>query len=335
MTWKVVAPAMAALLTLGVPAGLSAQSPRDAVRLIRAETSPHPMPYAAPAEVRVELLVSPGHTVFLPDALGPAQEMDGIGVGRWTTSVLPGDSVAILLHYPVIAYRPELQELPHLPVGVVTRPGDGAAVLRLVDAPAELSDELAMVELPLGTITVGGYEPLEALREGDQVAAPRPPADVLGGEWSLWLILAVGFASAAGAGGLATLLRGWWTAGGGRVLGRLRGATPKQRALRELERIRGLGWHQDGRVADFYDSSTGALRRFAAESDPESSTALTTSQLLSRLETRSGAGRRTDRLADALAAAERAKFGSFRPTAEMAEADWATIRDWIRSTPDT
>lgn len=160
---------------------------------------------------------------------------------------------------------------------------------------------------------------------------PRPPADVVGGEWSLWLILAAVVAAGLLAWALRVAYRRW--AGGGREeTAPSRGASARAEALRELEEILARGHHRNGRIADFYDASTGALRRFVARLVPGWGPWLTTGELVEHLEDR-WAGAATDALGSALATAERAKFGGFRPEPEQAEEDWRTIRDWIRGAP--
>jgi hypothetical protein len=168
--------------------------------------------------------------------------------------------------------------------------------------------------------------------QGEEVAIePHPPADVLGGEWSPWRIGAV----AVGALALLALawifLSGRWSAP---VHAPLLGVSPRTEALRELERLLALGWHTDGRVEAFYDAATNVLRQLSEKEQPDWSRALTSSELVGRIEGRWGAGAVT-KLGPAVWSAERVKFGTYRPDAAAAERDWTVIRDWIRELPES
>jgi hypothetical protein len=178
----------------------------------------------------------------------------------------------------------------------------------------------------LGSLVLPHFAPLD---EPGAVPVARGASDVLGGEWSLWLFLALGAASVVGVGGLgAAAKRGWGRWGGG-LVARLQGRTPRQDALRELERVRAEGWHRNGRVDDFYAASTDAVRTFAMRHDPDLAVALTTTELVERLRERAGSG--VERIAPAMTRAERVKFGSEKPDADAAERDWSALREWVRA----
>lgn len=313
--------------------GAAAQQAAGGVRLIRAWTEPASPGFGEPGTVRLELRAAPGVALFMPDTLSGAAHMSSAGTGRWEITSAPGDSVLVSAHYPIVGFRAGIQELPKLQVAIAARQSlaDPPLVLPMREAAAAAGADVPRVEVPLGSTTIAEYAPLEAA-DSAGILTPRPPADVLGGEWSVWLVLAVGLASLAGAGGLGALLPRWWAQRGAAIVARIRGRSPKQEALRELERIRGYGWHLDGRVDDFYASSTEILRGFAGRLDPQWTGALTTGELLERLETRSDSGG-LEPLAAAISNAERAKFGTLRPASDSAEADWTAIRDWVRRAP--
>jgi len=110
--------------------------------------------------------------------------------------------------------------------------------------------------------------------------------------------------------------------------------SPRAEALRELERIRALGWHTNGRVADFYEATTGVLRHYAERRDPsELRTALTSSELLRSLRERWGP-QAVEPIGPTVWTAECVKFGGRRPGADAAESDWTRVRDWVASEPD-
>lgn len=135
-----------------------------------------------------------------------------------------------------------------------------------------------------------------------------------------------------GIGGIRMAAERGWRAAMGLFLSRVRGQSPRQNALRELERVRALGWHREGRSDDFYASSTDAIRTFAHEIEPTLTTALTSSELVRTLEERWGQ-EETAALAAVVESAERAKFGSWAPDPEEAERDWTALRDWVRRAP--
>ncbi|MEX2581741.1 MAG: hypothetical protein WD766_00575, partial [Gemmatimonadota bacterium] len=139
---------------------------------------------------------------------------------------------------------------------------------------------------------------------------------------------------AVGVGGAARAAPRWWRATGGALLTRLRRRSPREQALRELERIRSLGWHRNGRMEDFYASSTATLREFARELEPDWNAGLTSTELLRKIEERWGT-EGAEQIVEAIAAAERVKFGYHRPAADAAEADWARIREWVRGAPES
>jgi uncharacterized protein YbjT (DUF2867 family) len=75
------------------------------------------------------------------------------------------------------------------------------------------------------------------------------------------------------------------------------------------------------------------LRQLSEVEEPGWSRALTSTELVDRIRERWGDGR-VAKLSPAIWAAERVKFGDHRPGPEVAEADWAAVRDWIRELPE-
>jgi hypothetical protein len=155
---------------------------------------------------------------------------------------------------------------------------------------------------------------------------------VLGGDWSPWLVAAVGV------GAVAAALIAW-------ILFTAQWRTPqtgppvptssRAEALKELDRLLALGWHtdgRDGRINEFYDATTGVLRRLS-EAEQDLSRALTSSELVAQIEQRWGAGS-VAKLRPTVWSAERVKFGTHRPGAQAAEEDWTVVRDWIRALPE-
>lgn len=299
------------------------------LRLVDWATEPERPAFGEPFDLRVTVRVGPGTVVFLPDTLPPAEAAQSAGPGAWQAARTTGDSVEVTARYPVIGYVEGRMDLPEIELWL-RRGGPGGDSLARGASDAAALDDRDRRLLRLGAVMVAPYA---AMADSGALLVPRPAAGVMGGEWSLWLILAVGVASTAGLGGAGMLVTRWWNATGAALFSRARGRTPRQDALRELERIRALGWHRNGRVDEFYASSTDTLRHYAGQVDPAWGAALTSMELLARLEERWGPVR-AQGLAPAIEVAERVKFGSDRPGPDAAEADWAAIRDWIKSAPE-
>jgi hypothetical protein len=323
---------VAAAAALGAPSSAAAyvayQTPAPA-RLVGFTNEPMEPEFGKVFELFLQLRLSPDLVTFVPDTLLPAHDAFSAGAGSWTTEPGPADSIDVRATYYVMGLANGGVELPTLelwlrPPREDERPGARPA--------SELGDSLARGEetrrlvLELGGVMI--QVPSEM--QGQEAAIdPHPPADVVGGEWSPWLIGAV----AVGVIGLAAVawifLAGRWS-GPGHVP--VLSVSPRTEALRELERLIALGWHTDGRVDEFYDATTSVLRRLSEREEPDWSLALTSSELVARIEERWGTGT-VEKLRPAVRSAERVKFGTYRPTADAAERDWTVIRDWIRELP--
>jgi hypothetical protein len=265
---------------------------------------------------------------FFPDTLLPSQNVVSAGAASWTVTPAPADSIDVRVMYPTMSLDLGGEELPTLELWL--RPAVGgeepgpraAAELASTETPG-----LERLVIPIGGVLVMPHREMsEAAEEG---MIPRPPADVLGGRWSAWLLGAIAV-------GAATLGLGTWLWLSGRPSGPALPAlvlSPRAEALRELDRLRALGWHANGHVVEFYDATTGVLRHFAARTKSDWRTALTSTELLSRLEERWGADR-IAALGGTVRTAERVKFGSDRPAPDAAEADWTTVRHWIEELPE-
>lgn len=343
MSARLVLAAGAAALLSATPSELSAQGPQQPtspppVRLVAFTNEPREPELGEIFELNLQVRIAPGLVAFFPDTLVPAPDASSAGTGTWELGLAPGDSVDVRATYPVIGLDPGGVELPSLEVW--TRPaaaGEEAGPRALASlggtGDGASLDPATVPGLQRTTLTIGGalIMPLREMTEAaDGGLMPRPPADVLGGQWSPWLIAAVGL------GLLLVGLLGWLllaarrAGAAGRPKARL---SPRAEALRELDRIRELGWHANGRVAQFYDATSGVLRRFADRTAEDCGTWLTSTELLGRLERRWGAERIAS-LRDTVWSAERVKFGTHRPAPPAAEADWSVVRGWIADLPE-
>ena len=327
-----------------VGGGVTAQAPQASaegpppVRLVAFTNEPREPELGEIFALDLQVRLAPGIVAFLPDTLVPAPDASSAGPGTWEVGLAPADSIDVRATYPVIGLDPGGVELPSLEIW--TRPagaGEEAgprALASLGDVDGEDAVNPASVPgLRRSVLTIGGalIMPLREMTEAaDAGLLPRPPADVLGGQWSPALIAAIVV-------GIALLgFLGWLLLAGRRTSSALGPAVvlpPRAEALGELDRIRGLGWHANGRVVQFYDATTGVLRRFADRTADDCGRYLTSTELLARLEDRWGAGRVAG-LRDAVWSAERVKFGTLRPAPPSAEADWSVVRGWIADLPE-
>jgi hypothetical protein len=279
-------------------------------------------------ELYLSLRLAPDFVTFLPDTLLPDEHAFSAGPGQWTAAQGPADSIDVQATYPVMGLLNGGVQLPWLevwsrPAAAGELPGPRtASELAGVGEPERSALERTLVE-------IGGALILVPAEMAGQEASidPRPPADVLGGEWSLWLVAALGVTLIA-----AFLLIGMFVAGRRTALGAaalVLGPSPRELALRELDDLLARGWHTNGRVDEFYDATTAVLRRLSEIEEPEWRRALTSTELVGRIEERWGTAP-VEKLRPAVWAAERVKFGGHRPGPGIAEADWTAVRDWIR-----
>jgi hypothetical protein len=308
--------------------GLQSQTtPIRGVGRVTVETEPAEPPFGEPFDILLTLRLRPGVDVFLPDTLSTAPAAESYARGSWQTSPAGGDSLEVIARYPAIGYGEGRILLPGLDMWVAIA-SDGTGGVRSAGALATGLPADALRSIQLGTIEIGRYAAMSDSTE----MSPRPAAGVLGARWNLWLVLAIGLVSMAGVGGAGVLVSRWRNRLA-RVLGRRSHRSPREEALSELQRLLSLGWHLDGKVDEFYASSTDVLREFAQRLDPSWPTSLTSSELVAKLQERWN-GAFTSDLGPTISMAENVKFGGDRPDAGAAEADWQRIHSWIRSVPE-
>lgn len=304
----------------------------DGPRLVAVRTEPEEPSFGRAFDLRATLRIPPGFTAFLPDTLLPSAAIESLGPGRWTATPGPGDSVDIEAVYPVMGFRGGRSDLPALQTWMMADGASGGAAREAARSVRELGSDPSQGArfhlVRLGAVTV---VPLLSADDSGATLEPRPAADVIGGVWNAWLLLAMALVAAAMIAGIRVLV---WRrrSRGGPGLGGPH-ASPKDQALRELDRIRAEGWHKNGRIVEFYRSSTDALRRFAQQTEPSWGRALTSTEVLRRIEERWGWGG-AESLVAAVTMAERVKFGGRRRDPDAAEADWEAIREWIEAVPE-
>lgn len=315
-----------------MPSGLAGQTrsaEAGSARLVAFLNEPREPELGEVFQLDVRVRVAPGVVAFLSDTLVEAESSVSAGPGTWTVTVGPADSVEVRASYPVMGFLPGGVELPWVELWTKPAEGDETPGVRPAREHTEPFDSTVFEHalLYLGGVFI---MPPSGMVGDDAELVPRPPADVVGGERSPALVAAVALLAVAGA-ALAWLLLAGRVGTGAEPPVVL---PPRDEALRELDRIRALGWHTNGRVTDFYDATTGVLRHYAERREPSRwRSALTSSELLAGMRQRWGA-EATEPLGPAVWTAECVKFGSERPGPDAAEADWAVIRDWIAGTTE-
>src|SRR5690606_12920174 len=118
-----------------------------------------------------------------------------------------------------------------------------SAVRSLAESMGVEEADTAVVRL--GAVTV---PKLAAMEDSAAVLVLRPPMDVVGGNWTVWLLLAGGITVLAVVGGIGWVAPRTMRQRSPRPGGAL---SARAAALHELERIRRAGGHRDGRVDEF------------------------------------------------------------------------------------
>ena len=223
MSARLVLACLAAVAAAGSAAELAAQAPQQRsappVRLVAFTNEPREPELGEIFELSLQVRLAPGVVAFFPDTLVPAPDASSAGPGTWELGLAPADSIDVRATYPVIGLDPGGVELPSLEVW--TRPavaGEEAGPRALASLAAEGDgpslDPDTVPGLQRNTLTIGGalIMPLREMTEAaDGGLLPRPPADVLGGQWSAWLL-------AAGVLGLLLVgLLGWLLVSGRRA----------------------------------------------------------------------------------------------------------------------
>ena len=324
--------AVCGMAALGAPA--QAQVAGPGARLVGFTIEQQEPEFAQVIDLGLTIRLDPQIMVFVPDTLVPGEASVSAGPGEWTVAEGPADSVDVRARYPIMGFLNGRVELPEVELWI--RPamageeGGARPVSELAEASAVETSSVRRLQIPLGAIQI---VPLREMAEAGNVLNPRPPADVLGGEWSAWLIAAIALSLATGAAVVWLVWSRWREISATRGLG-LERLSPRLRALRDLDEIFSLQLPEEGRFPEFYNRTTGALRRYSEEYESDWGIALTSTELLGRLRDRWGPPS-VESLDDAVPIAEWVKFGTYEPGIEVAEGHWRSIRDWIERVPES
>ena len=281
--------------------------------------------------------LAPGTLAFLPDSL-EAAEFESFGPVEWTRSERGDGGTDLSVTYPLIAFQVGAVEVPEFAIFAArtveavragyASSGDVVGTwASFREEPAAVSSAV-LITIPSRGLWVASVLLLEDATNG---IAPRPPADIVGGErhWpSISLLL-----------GFSVLLL-WVLATSTRVwMARVRAVDlpapdPRGSALAALDALLAEGAHRTGEVRGFYERSSEIVRRYVEGFDRTWTPSWTSTELMSDLEV--AAERRAvdplpevDDLSEEMLAAETVKFGGARPDAERAEVHWRTVRGWV------
>jgi hypothetical protein len=262
-----------------------------------------PLPPAA-APLRVYSAVVP-ETVTVGDRFRSVLRIEGAPGGvvfsqlPVSDSLQPFDSLQVLnADQPTAVYSL---------VAWFTGPGLEARVpVRLQQAGGDTATYIVPLRLPV-VLSVLPDDTAALVPRPHRAVFPIPVASKTA--WWPWLVLLLLLvAAAAGA---------WWLARGRRGLASLAGMeTPRDRARREMARIRASGLLGSGEHARLYQAATGVLRRYLAAVDVNWSLDLTSSELVSALRATDGYQREASDLQRVLAHADGVKFGRVVPSRE-------------------
>ncbi|UCF19862.1 MAG: hypothetical protein JSU87_00140 [Gemmatimonadota bacterium] len=260
-----------------------------------------------------------------------------VGERTWLTVSVSGVAEADEIHFPEL---PDTGSVVGLGVPRVLH--DRSAGTR--SARYELAAwQIGDLELPLGDVRVtrGATEillPLASVRLHVVSVLPadaaldglawRPPADVVGPNWSLAERLAAALLALALVLGLLAYLR---RRGAAQPPPREPPRPPRERAFDALAALRAGGLLAAGEFKAFYSHLSRIVRSFLAEMAPGWRLDLTTRELMSVAQ--SGGLSETEALVlgGLLGGADMVKFARRRPTRSEAEAALETARRWIAS----
>lgn len=254
----------------------------------------------------IQLDLPPGTTLDIPDSLAISGDLENAGRPRHSSREIPGGGRQVTLSYPVIGWRPGHYELPDLHLEIV-RAGEPNEPLAL-----ELPTVLIYSVLPADTIGV----------------EPRPLKDVIGPSRLLWPWILGALSLAAFTAAAIYFFHNRMGASTTIDFEVALAASPRERALAELDQIRERGLVERGEAKELYTAMTAAIRNFLEESRAEWGTELTTTELLAVIgdEVPRPA---LERLGGILYRADQVKFNRDDPAPSLRLDDWTTLRGWV------
>jgi hypothetical protein len=255
------------------------------------------------AAIRLEL--PPGWTMVAPDSLATSGEVENAGPAGRTTRERPDGGSTVTLAYPVTAWRTGEVDLP--PITIVLNGPDGAEEL-------SASFPVVLIRSVLPADTAG--------------VEPQPPKDVFGPSRLLWPWIVGALTLAATLAGLIYYRSRRRAGGPALTFDIAESRSPRERALAELDRLRGEGLVEAGETKEFYSGTTAVLRAFLEEFDSEWGAELTSTELLNACRG-SIHDSDLDGLAQLLDAADQVKFNRRQTAPAEAFGEWEAVRRWV------
>lgn len=217
-----------------------------------------------------------------------------------------GDALSRTARYEIVAWRLGRVELPRLRV-------------RLLSGSVELSVPLPDTSVYVVSVLPAGADP--------DTLARKPPADVVGDNWSLAERLAASLLALAALVAAVLYVRRRGRAAPVPIPGP---APAKERALAAITALERSGRAEAGELKGFYSALSQIVREFLAEVDRRWGLDLTTTELMNAV---AGDGLDEARILELealLAEADGVKFTRWRPYPGQAIAALLLARDWVR-----
>jgi hypothetical protein len=307
---------------------------RQVPRVARASLSSDTIALGDRFDLRLGVIVSEDHVVFLPDSVG-GTGFEPLGAVEWSASTLATGEIELSVVYPLIAFDVGSVVVPEFEVFTGRRDESEAAGLSVPgavvgswsgfrEAPAALPSA-RVASVPERSVWVASVLVVD---ETTGQLAPRPAADVWGANrhWVSTLLMLVFALGLLGA--VAAAVREWSGSDPGRAVPDI---DPRGRALIALDELLASGLHLQGRTKDFFTESSTIVRAYVEEFDASWSRAWTSTELMRGLSTRVPDSAAPEGIVTAMARAEAVKFGGARPDVTEAEAHWRVVRDWIEA----
>ena len=272
---------------------------------VRAAVSPDTVTVGEVAQVGVRVTAPANAAVSLPDSLPITGDVENAGRPDVQVTENADGTRTLTAVYPITAWRPGVDTLPPFEVAV--------------DVDGDVRVDTVRLTLAVASVLPADTTGVEA----------KPPKDVLGANWVWWMWALLALAVLV----VVALLVWWWLRRRARQPAVVvPDVSPRERALRELEAIRGERLFDRPSLAPFYERVSGVLRTYLADVDPRWSRDRTTTELSAAI-LPAATPEMAARLRALLREADAVKFANARPDAGAAQRHLDHARVWIEGFP--